>query len=130
MSARCITADLLATKGAHCAQLDEFKARFPDGLDVETVRPKEIAGLHVSWMVHALLPAAAWEAYLEATAPALKAFVEARAPTREAHEEAEATVPAWEAFVEATAPAWETYREAIARAAIAVLREHWQEEEE
>jgi len=118
MSEKRITAEMLAQKDAHCAQLDKFRERFPDGLDVETVTPEEVVGLDVGWMVHALLPAAAQKAYAEAESSAWEAFEEATAP-----------VPAWDAYVEAEAPARKAYREATARAAIEVFREHWQEEE-
>ena len=53
---RKITADMLAEKGACPDQLDEFRKRFPDGLDLETVRPEEVVDLDVRWAVHALLP--------------------------------------------------------------------------
>jgi len=119
VSEGCITADLLATKGAYCVQLDEFQKRFPNGLDVDTVRPKEIAGLYVEWAVNVLLPAPALKVFEEAMAPAQKAYEEAKATAREVFGEAEATDSAWKAFLEAEA-----------RAAIAVFREYWQEEEE
>jgi len=146
---RRITADLLAAKGACPDQLDKFRERWPDGLDVETVMPGEVAGLSVGWAVRALLPApaweawkeaeaAAWKAYAEATTTAREAFVEATAPARRAYEGTQRS--SWEAFKEAKdtarkaceeakVRAWGTYEEAAARAAIAVFREYWQEEE-
>ena len=135
-----ITADLLAEKGARCGQLDEFRERFPNGLDPATVMPEEVAGLNVGWAVWALLGTSAWKAYWKAVSVrAREAFVEARSTAREAYEEArvrereafvEAPATAWEAYEEAKVRAWGTYEEAKARAAIAVFREYWQEEEE
>ena len=150
MSKRRITAEMLTQKDACPDQLDEFRERFPDGLDPAAVTPEEVAGLSVGWAVHALLPAtageawkeagaAAWkawkeatslarEAYREATAPAWKALNEkAGAPTRDAWKEAEAA--AWKTYREDRAPAWEAYREAKARAAIDLFREYWQKED-
>ena len=117
---RKVTAELLAEKGAHCDEIDEFRERFPDGVDLETVQPKEVVGLNVQWAVHALLPPPAREAFKEATAPAWKAHEEATASVWKAYKEA---------YKEAKDAAWEAYEEAEARAAIAVFREHWQVEE-
>ena len=130
---RKITAELLAQEGAYCDRLDEFRERFPTGLDLETVQPKEVVGLDVWWAVRHMLPAPAWEAYQEA---ARKAFREARATEWEAHKEARATE--WEAykeggasalarnaFKEAEDAAAKRYREAGARIAIELFRQYW-----
>jgi len=70
MSKRRITAEMLTQKGAHCGQLNKFRKRFPDGLDLETVRPEEVVGLDVRWAVLHMLPAPAWKRYREARARA------------------------------------------------------------
>ncbi|HKJ87124.1 MAG TPA: hypothetical protein VKA48_01205 [Gammaproteobacteria bacterium] len=110
---RRITAEMLTQKGAHCAQFDEVQERFPDGVDVETVTPEEVADLSVGWAVQALLPAPARKAFKEAEATAWKDYVEA-------------TGSAWkEAHRGSGATAWKAYLEAEARAAIRVFRQYW-----
>ncbi|HKJ87904.1 MAG TPA: hypothetical protein VKA48_05300 [Gammaproteobacteria bacterium] len=108
MSKRRITADMLAEAGAHCDQLDEFRGRFPDGLDPETVQPEEIADLDVGWAVHYMLPI-----------PTRKAFWEAR----EAALESYMGTPF--GALKARNSAWKAYREAKARAAIDLFRRYW-----
>ena len=82
---REITADLLAAKGACPDQLDNFRERWPDGLDPAAVTPEEVADLSVGWAVHALLPATAWEAFKEGWGAAWKAYREASAASWSAH---------------------------------------------
>jgi len=109
---RKITADMLAEKGADCDEIDEFRERFPDGLDLETVQPEEIADLDVEWAVHYMLPI-----------PTRKAFWEAR----EAALESYMGTPF--GALRARNSAWKAYQEAKARAAIDLFREYWQKED-
>jgi len=97
---RKITAELLAAKGACPDHLDEFRERFPNGLDPATVRPEEVAYLNVEWAVDTLLPGPAWRVYWKAIAPGREAWG-------------------------AGATSWEAYEEAQARAAIELFRQYW-----
>ena len=136
MSKRRITAEMLTQKDACPDQLDEFRERFPNGIDLETVRPEEVVDLDVWWAVLHMLPDAAWEAYKEAedaawkaARKAFKAFREARATAWGAYKEAEDAALALNAFKEAEDAALKRYREARARIAIELFRQYWQEEE-
>ena len=128
MSERRITAEMLAQKDADCDEIDEFRERFPDGVDLETVQPKEVVGLNVQWVVRSMLPHPAWKTYKEARDTAWDAYWEAMAT---AWEEARlgALALARKAHEEAMDVAWEAYEEAEARIATELFRQYWQEEE-
>ncbi len=103
-----ITYRALKLAGACSKQLNEFKQRFGESVDVTEEACVAVSQeFNWDWAARNLLSQPAWKVYDDAKAYARKAYNDATAPARKAYNAATAT--AQKAYNDATSHAWKEY---------------------